>query len=546
MPKITVRSLAEVDGLKEQAIGGAIEGADRNTRETVNWAASTRSPDAMINPIKKTADARALDLRQNDGYVAGAATFQRDSIIGLAYLLNANPNIQVLGAPFDDVWAAEFQEAVEARFTLFAESTAGYLDAQGVLPFSDLVRLAIMSRFHTGEVLATAEWDRGLGRAYSTCIQMVSPARLTNPNGVSDSVNLRRGIQYATLGKPVGYNIQNADPGDNWPDPNQLTWKFVPASKPWGRRQVIHIYDKHQPDQSRGISDLVAGMKQMKMTKKFQDITLQNAVVNASFAAAIESELPPDVLFQQMGGDASYQKALAEYMESLMAYIGSSNNIAIDGAKIPHLFPGTKLSLKPMGTPGGVGTDFETSLLRHVAAPLGLSVEEFMREFSKSNYSSLRAGMATTRRAMQAIKAKTADRFATECYLLVLEEMINDGDTPRPVGWSRQRFSDLFYQPLMKEALGACSWIGAGMPQIDELKETQAMLLRIKGGVSTFESECARLGGDWRTMFRQAKREKELANKYGLEFNLDAQKTTAGVSTQGTLADNTNDQGASQ
>lgn len=537
MKNVKIISAAEARSLKEQAIGGGLEGADRTSRETVNWSASTRSPDAMIGPVKKQADARAREMQLNDGYVAGAANLQRDSIIGASYMLNATPNLQILGKSFSEEWAEEFQLEVEARWHLYAESPAAYLDACGLLTLTDQLRLAVMSKFHTGEVVATAEWDRGAGRAYSTCLQLLAPARLSTPMGQMDGPNLRGGIKYNDIGRPLGYYFQNGDPGDNWANPKQNTWRFVPVTKPWGRRQVIHIYDKQQPDQSRGISGMISALKQMKMTKKFQDITLQNAVVNASFAAAIESELPPDVLFQQMGGNVEYQKVLAEYMSGLLSYIGQSNNIAIDGAKIPHLFPGTKLNLKPMGTPGGVGTDFEKALLRNVAASLDLSYEEFAREYSNSTYSSLRAGMATTRRSMLVQKKQVADRYATEAFWLVLEEMVNAGDVPRPAGWTRNRFINMFYQPLMKEALGQCSWIGAGYPQIDELKETQAAMLRIKSGLSTVEVETAKLGGDWRSNFKQRKREMAMASDLGLQLDMDAQKSTQGASTQGTLQD---------
>lgn len=535
MTKVKITSVAALRNMRESAMGGGLEGAERTSRETVNWNASTRSPDAMINPVKKQADARAREMQLNDGYVAGAANLQRDSIVGASYMLNATPNLQLLG--FDEDWAEEFQLEVEARFSLYSESPAAYMDACGILTLTDQLRLSIMSKFHTGEVLATAEWDRGAGRAYHTCLQVLAPARLSNPMGESDGPNLRRGIKYNDIGRPLGYNIQNGDPGDTWMSDRQNTWRFVPATKPWGRRQVIHIFDKQQPDQSRGVSGMISALKQMKMTKKFQDITLQNAVVNASFAAAIESELPPDVLFQQMGGNADYSKVLQEYLSGLLSYIGQSNNIAIDGAKIPHLFPGTKLNLKPMGTPGGVGTDFENSLLRNVAASLDLSFEEFAREYSNSTYSSLKAGMATTRRSMLVQKKQVADRYATEAYLLLLEEMVNAGDVPRPAGWSRNRFINLFYQPLMKEALGQCSWIGAGYPQIDELKETQAALMRIKGGLSTVETETAKLGGDWRSNFKQRKREDTMAKDLGLQLNMDAQKSTQGASSQDTMQD---------
>ena len=47
----------------------------------------------------------------------------------------------------------------------------------------------------------------------------------------------------------------------------------------------------------------------------------------------------------------------------------------IDGARIPHLMPGSKLHLMPMGTPGGVGSEFEASLLRYIAAKGSVCVD---------------------------------------------------------------------------------------------------------------------------------------------------------------------------
>src|SRR5690606_40581633 len=168
------------------------------------------------------------------------------------------------------------------------------------------------------------------------------------------------------------------------------TWKRVPVRTWWGRQQVIHIYERMRPDQSRGVAEMVAALKEMKMTKQFSEITLQNAIVNATYAATIESELPREAAFEQLGaGDSS---TWAEnYMAKIAEYVGGSANINIDGVKIPHLFPGTKLNLRPAGTPGGVGTDFEKSLLRHVAASLGLSYEQFSKDYTETNYSSARS-----------------------------------------------------------------------------------------------------------------------------------------------------------
>ncbi len=499
---------------RQLAIGGGLEGAERTSRETFNWQAPIISPDRQINAVKDDADARSRDSVQNDGYLTGALNIHRDSIVGAQYRLNAQPESEVLGT--DDGWAEEFQQTVEPRFNLLADSDEAWFDAARTNTLTGLVRLAVGGHLITGEVLGTVEWIREVLRPFSTAIQMVSPTRLSNPDGVADDRFLRRGIKRDFRGRAVGYYFRTTFPNDWFMDPSQWQWRYVEATKPWGRRQVIHIIEQMQPDQSRGISDMVSVLKEMRMTRRFQQVTLQNAVVNATYAAAVESELPREVVFGSMGaGQPGFSDMLGQYMTALQAYVGASNNIQIDGVKMPHLFPGTKLNLKPMGTPGGVGTDFEESLLRHIAAALGLSYEQFSRDYSKTNYSSARASMGETWKYMQGRKKIVADRFATMIYKLWLEEEINAGNVPLPRGIT---LNDYYANPIIREAIGSCEWIGASRGQIDEKKETESAVLRIQHNLSTIEKESARLGEDWRRTFRQRARENKLMKKLELEF----------------------------
>ncbi len=500
-------------------MGGGLQGAERTSRETLAWSPTMRSPDQVINYAKPLADARGKDMIQNDGYAMGTVNTHKDSIVGATYRLNAQPNWRVIGA--DEGWAEEFQQYVEARFNLLAESENCWLDAAGMNTFTGMVRLAVGGFVFTGEVLGTAEWKRESSRPLKTAIQLVSPDRLSNPDGRADDREWRRGVRKDRYGKPIEYAIRKAYPTELYDD-KSYQWSIIPAFKPWGRRQVLHIIEQLMPDQSRGIAEMVSVLKQMRMTKSFQEVTLQNAVINASFAAAIESELPPDIVYQNLGGQdpGAWINTVAQYMEALNSYLGAANSVKIDGAKIPHLFPGTKLNMTPMGTPGGVGTSFEASLHRNIAAALGVSYEEYSRDYSQTNYSSARTSMVNTWRFMQSRKKAVADRFASMIYSLVLEEDINAGNVPMPSGKNWRHF----YEPLMKEAYTACTWIGASRGQIDELKETQAAILRIKSGLSTYEQEVAKLGGDWREIFEQRAREEGIIRAKGLVFSMDAQR----------------------
>jgi len=275
-------------------------------------------------------------------------------------------------------------------------------------------------------------------------------------------------------------------------------------------------------------------------------VTLQNAIVQATYAAAIESEIPQEAMLAMMGQGSSenaYNDAVGTYLDGLTAFLGGSNNIKLDGVMIPHLYPGTKLNVRPVSNPGGIGTEFEASLLRYAAAGLDVSYEEMARDYSKVNYSSGKLAIANLEKSVMSRKRLVADGLANHIYALWLEEEIVAGNLPLPAGAD----VELFYQPLMKEAFTRATWIGAGSGMIDELKETQAALLRIKGGLSTYEAELAKLGKDWRRVFAQRAREEGLITDLELAFSLDATRPGQGT-TQANLQDNpdgeaTSDQG---
>jgi lambda family phage portal protein len=511
---------------KAVSLGGGLEGAERMSRETLNWNVSHASPDLLINPVKEEADARSRDTIQNDGYSKGVVQIHKDSIVGHQFRLNSEPDTETLklyNKAFDEVWEEEFQTIVENRFNLIGDSAENWFDASRHNSLTSLVRLAVTGFLMTGEVLASCEWIKNVLRPCKTAIQMISPDRLSNPDGSQDTKTLRRGVERNKFGAPISYWIRSTHPSEMYyPNVDAFTWKNVKATKPWGRRQIIHIIEQLEPDQTRGISDMVSVLKQMRMTRKFQEITLQKAVVNATYAGAIESELPSDAIYGAMGGGAhnGYAELLANYMTALSEYVGNSKAIAIDGVKIPHLFPGTKLNIKPVSGEGDVGTAFEQSLLRHICSPLGLSYEQFSRDYTKTNYSSARASMAETWKYMQSRKGIVADKFATYIFILWFEEEINNGNIPLPVGVDAK----VFYDPVYREALCACSWIGASRGQIDEMKESQSSILRINSGISTYQEECASLGKDFRKVFKQRAREQAMMVDLGLQFETVATK----------------------
>lgn len=505
-------------------MGGAYEGSGRFERELALWAPAIQSADLEVFEAKDLSDARARDLVRNDPMVKHGQTLQKDNIVGSFYLLNCKPELRVLG--WDEGWAEAFQEEVETKFTLWAESHNNWMDAQRINTFTGLVRLAVGIYLMSGEVLAAAEWIRDDPlRLYRSAIQMIDIDRLSNPWGTMDNENIRRGIERDRRGAPIAYHIRMAHPTD-WTNLNSYLWKRIPRIKPWGRQQIIHIYEQDRPDQTRGISDMVSILSESRIAKKLRGVTLQNAVVNATYAASIESDLPPEAAYAALGagnmGITDIGEVITSYADSFLhaisQYAGSAKNMHIDGVKIPHLYPGTKLNLHRASAGGVVGSEFEASLYRHLAANLGVSYEELTKDFTKTNYSGFKGGLNETRKHMGARKKYCADRFASMGFALWFEEAMNLGELETMKGKETH-----FYEGLNKDAYLACDWIGASTGQIDELKETQAAALRLNNHLTTYEDELGRLGKDWRKVFRQRRRELDMME----DLELTVQQTNA-------------------
>lgn len=526
---------------------GAHEGADRVNSSIALWSSPIQSIDADILPEKSTIEGRTRDMLRNDSFVQGGSQLHKDNIVGSHYLANARPSSKLVFGKMDDVWEEEFQEEVEENWELYSDSPDHWVDAARTNNLTSMVRLATGIHLMSGEVLATAEWIRTDNAPFNTAVQMVDIDRLsTDPMSMNDPM-VRAGVRFNSQDAPIAYQIRTRQVNDFGVLPFEMpVWKEVPIYRPWGRRQVIHLFEQLRPEQTRGVSEMASALKAMKITHTFRDIQLQNAVTKALYAAAITSSLPSEQIFQNLGGGTMTPEAISSavtnysegYLSSVAEYAGTARGLQIDGVRIPRLYPGEKLELLSPGQNGPLGTEFEQSLLRYIASSLGVSYEQLSRDYTHTNYSSARAAMAETWKFMQARKKLIADRFATMIYRLWLEEAINKNTlssfpaSKAPLLYTGGRLN------LKFDALSRVDWIGASRGQIDELKETNAAVMRINAGLSTAEDELARLGKDWRKVYRQLKREQTLRETLGLMFvTTDPQVLAAAAAS---AADNQN------
>ncbi|MGA5787989.1 phage portal protein, partial [Escherichia coli] len=163
----------------------------------------------------------------------------------------------------------------------------------------------------------------------------------------------------------------------------------------------------------------------MKMLDTLQNTQLQSAIVKAMYAATIESELDTQSAMDFILGANSQEQRerLTGWIGEIAAYYAAAP-VRLGGAKVPHLMPGDSLNLQTAQDTDNGYSVFEQSLLRYIAAGLGVSYEQLSRNYAQMSYSTARASANESWAYFMGRRKFVASRQASQMFLCWLEEAI--------------------------------------------------------------------------------------------------------------------------
>lgn len=499
--------------------GFAYEAESLFSEELGTWSPWLRSADTELDWYRDRRVARSRDLERNDGWARGAITRATDDTIGHQFRLVARPHwrlLQRMAPECDQVWAQEFADAVEAEWSAWAEDPLFWCDAARSGNFVQLMRLQLRHKLIDGENLHVHLWtpDKvGLGAArYATRVQLIDPDRLSNPYDMPDTHDLRGGIEIDNDGAAVAYHVRRAHQFEMYDADKTLIWDRIPRETEWGRPIVVHDRDPDRVAQHRGLGVLIPVLKEFKQLARYDQAEIAQALLQTAIGTFIESPFDPDQLRMAMeapqgteGGDL-----LNAYQAARDAFHGE-HRLSVGTVRIPTLVPGEKIAFSPPRHPSTNFDAFEHAVLRKVASAIGTTAEQITQDYSKANYSSLRAALLSSWRTMLRRRADFGAGTATPTYVAVLEEILDRNPSLLP-----RRAPDFME---MRAAYARCRWIGPGRGWIDPVKERQGAVLGLDAGFGTLEDECAELsGGDWRETIEQRAQEVQEFKRLGLKL----------------------------
>lgn len=172
---------------------------------------------------------------------------------------------------------------------------------------------------------------------------------------------------------------------------------------------------------------------------------------------------------------------------------------------VQYLGTGETVDFGDPKRPSGTFEPVVLAVLRSIGASLGLPLELVLKDFSRTNYSSVRAALLEARRFFRADQTWLAARLCQPCWEWVLEEAWLREDLPAV---------DLFGES--REDWMRVSWIAPGWGWVDPVKEVESSKQAIEANLSTLADECAAQGRDWEDVLTQKKREQDRRNELGL------------------------------
>lgn len=285
-------------------------------------------------------------------------------------------------------------------------------------------------------------------------------------------------VRIDKYGRPVDYRLKN-------PEVAMLYDAETVQAK-----DILHVFEKKRSMQARGEPWMAPVIEVLQQERDLVDAELQAAVTCSSIGIAITSS-SHDTLDTDSEGDSE----------------DPAQSLRLGG--VARLYPNEQITAFSHNRPGQQIASFRQMLRGDIAGAMRLPQRFLDRDVSRANYSSMRADMIDTERLIAPVREWYGQATAGRLLKEVMPFLCAKAGVKMPAKWSYRLLPD-------------------GQAYVDPLKDVQAALEAIAGGLSTFEAEVAKKGGDYKAIWAQ--RQKEIAEAVSMGLALNGPKPTPGLS----------------
>jgi len=322
----------------------AYQGA-RVSRLTADWVTSGTSADSEIKSSFKALRNRARQLCRDNDYARQALRSIQNNVIGHGIKHQSQVRMQ-RGGRLDQAINGQIHEAWEKWMH------KSRCDVSGLLGFHDMERLLCRSLAESGEVFVRMIRQPFGGSRVPFALQVLESDYLIDddiPQAAAGNT-VRMGIEVDSYLRPQAYHFYANHPGDTYAGNPRTNGRRirVPAD------EVIHLFLPERPSQTRGVTWFASALMRLHMLQGYEEAEVVRARASSALMGFIQS--PEGELI----GDEIYEgERVSEFSPGVFKYLA----------------PGESVTVPDLNAPDGQLEPFTRSMLRAVAAGVGVSFE---------------------------------------------------------------------------------------------------------------------------------------------------------------------------
>ena len=414
------------------------------SRRTDGFNATNASANAEIERDLPTLRARSRDLVRNNPHAAKAISTFVANAVGEGIRPRSNT-----GDPALDKMANDLFEA----WSVDASGDTG-------LDFFGLQALAFRGMLESGDSLTRRRGRRmSDGLPVPLQLQIMEGDLLDRAKTVTldNGRMVIQGVEFDEAGRLNAYWLFRQHPGNNFTTGRDS----FGASRPVTAQDVAHLFEAQRPGQVRGVPHLSPIINALRDLDDYRDAERFRKKLEACIVAFVMSD---DEVEGGLGPEVT--DADGEILEELQPGL------------IARVRGGKDVRMSTPATVGGYG-EYHRTELQAMGAGARMTYELISGDLSQVNFSSIRAGLLEFRRVIRMMQRHLIiPLWCRPVWRWFIEAAIASGALPdREGGWPAK-------------------WIPPAFESIDRVKDAEADILEIRGGLTSQQDAIARRGGD--------------------------------------------------
>lgn len=455
-------------------------------RLTGDWSRTSYSPDSEIRFNLQSLRAGIRNLYATNDYARRFVKMCSINVIGKDGILLRNKaqdfRLDKKTGALSPTLDKRANRLIEENFWKWGQK--GNCTVDGQLSFKDACRLMIETIARDGEIVIREV--AGFDNPWNFAIQLLEADHLdegkteilSNGNQIIMSKELDR------FGKPVAFHLLKKHPGNTMFGVTK-EYDRVPAD------EIIHPFVIERASQSRGLPWMYTAATRLNHIGAYEMAALVHARIGASAMGIFTS--PDGTPFPgAKDGKGVYKGGTKDGRGNMIVEVSPGQFI-----NAPY---GTDFKEFKPNYPDSEFPYFIKSMLRGVAASIGVSYNSLASDLESVNYSSLRTGANEEQDGWRVIQNWFIENIMNRIFSKWLKFALLTGQVPLPyAGYNK------FNSP---------EWRPRGFDWPDPSKDIDADLKAINEGLETRTSVCAKRGIDFEENLETLAAEQKLIEKH--------------------------------